>query len=383
MLDAASSASFQRSLTETQGFRDISASLVHGGALQVHASLPPVRGAPSRLLRLQPPNEKSGLQTPSWVTPRARSPSSDKRAGRRLPPALRDRVARTPRLSQDLKEECLERLDKIRDMIPPEALRRPSWIHDKEKDPDLSPMSQTGRRAQQQAAREALGAASSVGAGGSPSSSHHGSAASSPTGGAPLAAPVSPTLSSQGPSTAVEASMAAATAAVTEDAPLRGLGPPRRQRVPRVPPDVTAATGGAHSVPRPQRPAPRETLSSWAQDSPIFNPIVWPGSWRCTAKATDPKPRLRRPEWQNDLPQAVMEVQPFAASRSVSAPILTPAINAPPPAQVNEARRAVAAARDALAWLGQSPDGGAEVPTLPVRGTGSLLRTSLRYVLQT
>jgi len=105
--------------------------------------------------------------------------------------------------------------------------------------------------------------------------------------------------------------------------------------------------------------------------------------WRCTVKATDPKPKLRRQEWQAEAPQAMLEVHPLAAGRSVSVPLLTSAINVPPSAQVNEARRAVAAARDALAWLAQSPDGGAEALALPVRGTGSLLRTSLRYVLQT
>mmetsp|Transcript_80161 Transcript_80161/g.249809 ORF Transcript_80161/g.249809 Transcript_80161/m.249809 type:complete len:388 (-) Transcript_80161:112-1275(-) len=381
---AAGAAAVQHSLTGARGWHDISGSLVRGGALQLHSSLPPARAAPSRLLRLDP-DEKPRVSSPTGFAPRARPPGDDKLAQRRLETALRDRVARTPRLTQDLKEECLERLDKIRETMPPEALRRPSWIHDK--DGEGIPRSPDKRG--QQAAWGALGT-TGTGCLTSPSSSNHGSIVSSPS---VPPAPVS-TLSSQGPSTAVAASMAGATAAATEDmgTTRRGLSPPppRRQRFLRASPGGNAASGGGHNSPqsprRSQRTTPsRDTLSGWVQETPLFNPIVWP-AWRCTAKATDPKPRrptVRRAEQPVDVAQAPTEVLILHPGRSASVPVLAPTMSGPPVTQVIEARRAVAAARDALAWLAQGPDGGAEVPALPVRGTGSLLRTSLRYVLQT
>lgn len=317
------------------------------------------------------PLEAQGLPVGrfSASSTRTRSLGATARHARRLEAALRDRVASTPKLSQDLKEECLERLDQIRETIPPEALRRPTWIHcrdDSSACPSMDP---------HQADREAPD-----GGRGSQASSMPGSVASTPT--VTTLRPQSQTSRGVEPGAGTHAALAASAGEAAGEAGATPRGP-GRLRVQRPPKEgILAGDDPGELTPSPRRPplqGQKETPSGWSEETGSLSSSTWP-TWRCTAKVYDfkaPRPAPKRPE---RLAEVTSDLQSLnAASRSVSVPVLAP----PPPArQVVEARRAVAAARDALAWLGPA-DGGAEAPALPVRGTGSLLRTSLRYVLQT
>lgn len=75
------------------------------------------------------------------ATGRSLSPENrgSRRSGGSTLTALRDRVASTRRLSETLKEECLERLDRIDMQIPQNQRHRPSWSHLHEPGPPHPP----------------------------------------------------------------------------------------------------------------------------------------------------------------------------------------------------------------------------------------------------
>eukprot|EP00929_Paragymnodinium_shiwhaense_P123588 TRINITY_DN9762_c0_g1_i1.p1 TRINITY_DN9762_c0_g1~~TRINITY_DN9762_c0_g1_i1.p1 ORF type:complete len:349 (-),score=70.05 TRINITY_DN9762_c0_g1_i1:340-1386(-) len=128
--DAKSSAALQRSLTLQPSWRDNSGvQLIRCGAMQLQLpgslspeKVPMIKGAPSTLLL--PPVGKS-----KTIRYFQRPKSEEKKSSRwtkrspeeyaaTVPASLRDRLALTRRLDEPLREECLERLDDIASREP-------------------------------------------------------------------------------------------------------------------------------------------------------------------------------------------------------------------------------------------------------------------------
>jgi len=151
-------------------WRDSSGSLIRGGVLQVQGAMATSKSAPSLAVPLSkvlaaPLLPGSAGAVRSLASSRSsrskalsmyRSSSLEDPAG-----TLRERVASTRTLSDKLKGECLERLDRIHASLPPNLCRRPSWSHT-DLDPAMSGSpSEWGDRAQdiQQALAAAAAAA--------------------------------------------------------------------------------------------------------------------------------------------------------------------------------------------------------------------------------
>lgn len=148
----------QLSRTTEASWRDSNHSLVRGGALQHHAAPAPAPGGESRsaapkmpacemplsALLSAPLPAKTQMGTsvqrrhashllatgPSAVSPSV-APSDSGAEGMPQAP-LRERVACTRGLPENLRTECLERLDRVDKEIPERLRRRPSWTHDHE-----------------------------------------------------------------------------------------------------------------------------------------------------------------------------------------------------------------------------------------------------------
>merc|ERR1719447_2016993 len=95
--------------------------------------------------------------------------------------------------------------------------------------------------------------------------------------------------------------------------------------------------------------------------------------WKCNSRTT----KLIRPLHRNKLKCSKLARTQGEGCSSASGMKAPPA----PQGEVVEVRQAVLAARDALASP-LHPDEDLDTPP-PLRGAGSLLRTSLRYALQT
>lgn len=154
MVPPVHAASVQFSRTLEPGWRDVNHSLVHGGAFQVHAAPAASSGgetrAPApkmpawempltRLLSAPLPAKPQGASISSRPTIVAStsggwpSPTASERSNEGIPQtALRERVACTRELPENLRSECLERLDRLDKEIPFMLRHRPSWSHLKE-----------------------------------------------------------------------------------------------------------------------------------------------------------------------------------------------------------------------------------------------------------
>eukprot|EP00441_Pelagodinium_beii_P031597 CAMPEP_0197640156 /NCGR_PEP_ID=MMETSP1338-20131121/14541_1 /TAXON_ID=43686 ORGANISM="Pelagodinium beii, Strain RCC1491" /NCGR_SAMPLE_ID=MMETSP1338 /ASSEMBLY_ACC=CAM_ASM_000754 /LENGTH=375 /DNA_ID=CAMNT_0043212975 /DNA_START=39 /DNA_END=1163 /DNA_ORIENTATION=- len=113
----------QRQRTQETGWRNASGELIRGGVPR--SSVPNVSPAAPPPVKLL----KGAYQQPAGNLP-SFHPTIEKRPRRTVqrPANLRDRVALTKRLEDPLKEECLDRLAGIASRAPP--VRRPSWTEE-------------------------------------------------------------------------------------------------------------------------------------------------------------------------------------------------------------------------------------------------------------
>lgn len=140
MAPVASAAALQRARTLNSSWRNSNQALILGGSMQLQpqsckgeqasttVAFPakPWHQPLSTLLSSQPSGVFQQLP-PEFVGAKVRSSSSRNAEHELVPGALRDRVACTRRLSKTLRHECLERLDQI--VVPRKMCQRPSWTH--------------------------------------------------------------------------------------------------------------------------------------------------------------------------------------------------------------------------------------------------------------
>mmetsp|Transcript_75281 Transcript_75281/g.135614 ORF Transcript_75281/g.135614 Transcript_75281/m.135614 type:complete len:398 (-) Transcript_75281:74-1267(-) len=123
LIDASASAALQRVQTQDPRWRDSSGTLIRGGSLQVQAVSSTALSSfpPSKLLsqKLGGPGATSRSPAASLFLFRSVSRSKSPEREPRRPAALRDRVALTRRLSDSLKTDCLERLANVAARAPP------------------------------------------------------------------------------------------------------------------------------------------------------------------------------------------------------------------------------------------------------------------------
>eukprot|EP00930_Biecheleria_cincta_P026071 TRINITY_DN18441_c0_g1_i1.p1 TRINITY_DN18441_c0_g1~~TRINITY_DN18441_c0_g1_i1.p1 ORF type:complete len:387 (-),score=61.82 TRINITY_DN18441_c0_g1_i1:62-1198(-) len=123
--DASGAAAFQRTRTQEPAWRDASEALIRGGAMQLQQGVVSGAPAPPRKL-LSGVQRDGGFHALPFFRPNTGS------YGRKTlsvkPEHLRDRVSLTRGLPPTLKDECLDRLDRISARAPP--VRRASWSQD-------------------------------------------------------------------------------------------------------------------------------------------------------------------------------------------------------------------------------------------------------------
>lgn len=271
--------------------------------------------------------------------------------------ALRERVEQTNQLPDALKDECLERLDTIAKAMPPDRKRRPSWIHDKN-DEGFSSRPSRGRKA---------------GRGTKDSGSRTESSSSERSGGergGSLQSKMKARHNNTGEAGQLERTLPGRSTNISANNLLRSNGELpayRRAKKPEpLPSDLFSVDFGSTEDARHQ------IVSGKVGRPPFLSPTA-SAVWKCSSKSSRPIPRAMS---HQNIHDAAESTQPLQSTKSV------PALHmAPHPGEVGDARRAVAAARDALAPM---PNSYSDTSlALPVRGMGSLLRTSLRYALQT
>lgn len=342
-------AALQRSLTELPSWRDNSGvQLIRCGALQLQLPgafeperVPMIKGAPSTLL--VPPAKKSKKKMEYF--PRVKSPErsrwtkqSPEEYAATVPASLRDRLALTRRLEEPLRDECLKRLDDIIEREP--EPRRLSHCDDDER------------------FVERVGTASS-GARGGESSSDAGEAFAPADG---LATMLPPTLDAQ-----LQKRLSSGQQPIGGEALQSSIG------------------GGAYGAAAASSPS----LKTWRIDQQVLSVASRPDVWRvrpmhekartmssCTGEAVlaqEAYPTIQGvPGGRSPLRMGKLLGTGQGSPLHQSAPNL-PVVGT----GGVSAHTAVAAAKEELDMTA----GGAG-EDIPVRGAQSLLRTSLRYMLQ-
>eukprot|EP00747_Dinoflagellata_sp_TGD_P164608 gnl/TRDRNA2_/TRDRNA2_184770_c0_seq1.p1 gnl/TRDRNA2_/TRDRNA2_184770_c0~~gnl/TRDRNA2_/TRDRNA2_184770_c0_seq1.p1 ORF type:complete len:390 (+),score=54.44 gnl/TRDRNA2_/TRDRNA2_184770_c0_seq1:23-1192(+) len=366
------SSSLQYSRTLAPGWRDSSGSLVHGGALQIQSgppqqlgagkklapsqSAPSLRGPLSRLLAPPepPPAPFVFFETHRHSTGRRRDQLGE------LQGTLRERVACTRRLSEKLKTECLERLDSITARI--DRPKRSEWIDD-----DFQPVDGEGIADGAEFDRPAM------------YEDEYGSDDEEPGIGidaepeavvdqgddeAPM--PVDHMESSDG--TTAMRNDSSPLGALDEVAVPASMGPPGRPMV-RFPGVPAADDLEPVANPTAKQAAPRRRRKpQWVVDDRDLDAAA--AVWRCGGRlpkraygllATDDVNACSDEVGTEDQPEEIV-VKP----QTHTAVVL--------PANSGDVSRAVAAAREICA----DEDG---IASSQPRGHDSLLRTSLRYML--
>lgn len=371
------------------GFREATGTLVHGGLMQVQSkpgqpvAAPAMPIPPAAILAQGLGSEVDRPPSPDFHARRAfpRAGSSAGAAPKKSL-ALRDRVSLSGYLDQDLKAECLERLERVAASQAP-LLRPSSWTEDwanaatsssfrpgtgkrREKSPDAEyPESEGSRHAEPGHRRVSI----------------QDSGEPLPTG----ASEGQQTLKVPGAASPVATCKSARVAASEVHYSLR------EEKACTKLPGYEKGRVGLEAL----------SLGKGGRRSDPPYRDFWVVTYE---KGTDPadRPKPMRLKGKEPLSQ-----EPSLMGRSQSVPLLAPPA---PAAAVAEARRAVAAAKTALAakfsepTLGlQSEEGSrcgsplamsphsrqvaaaaaaAAASSGPLRGHGSLLRTSLKYALQ-
>lgn len=134
MQPVAHAAALQKSRTLNSSWRNSNQALIHSGSMQLQS--PPRKGGQAVFPSWQQPvsallssqTSSKFQQLPQEMLSAKLRPSGSRIHDQSfVPDTLRDRVACTRYLSKTLRNECLERLDQI--VVPRKMCQRPSWTH--------------------------------------------------------------------------------------------------------------------------------------------------------------------------------------------------------------------------------------------------------------